>query len=57
MQTVKGDVYGNKAMKLLDKGLILCTAGNEKEKLEQLCASLGKMRFHPNLSALWKKYN
>ena len=30
-----GFAYGNKTMKLLDKALILCTAGNEKEKLEQ----------------------
>ena len=30
-----GFAYGNKTMKLLDKGLILSTAGNEKEKLEQ----------------------
>ena len=29
-----GFAYGNKRMKKLDKGLILCTAGNYKERLE-----------------------
>jgi len=30
-----GFAYGEKTMKLLDKGMFLCTAGNKKEDLEQ----------------------
>ena len=30
-----GFAYGEKTMKLLDKGIILCTAGNTKEDLEK----------------------
>lgn len=30
-----GFAYGNKTMKVLDKALVLCTAGNETEKLER----------------------
>lgn len=31
-----GFAYGNKTMKMLDKGLILCSAGNPKERLDKL---------------------
>ena len=46
-----GFAYGNKTMKFLDKGLILCTAGNEKEKLEQfgLIDAMEKVMFGDRL--------
>ncbi len=46
-----GFAYGNKTMKLLDKALILCTAGNEKEKLEQfgLIDAMKKVMFGDRL--------
>lgn len=46
-----GFAYGNKTMKLLDKALILCTAGNEKEKLEQfgLIDAMKKVMFSDRL--------
>ena len=31
-----GFAYGNKTMKMLDKGVILCSAGNPKERLDKL---------------------
>ena len=46
-----GFAYGNKTMKLLDKVLILCIAGNEKEKLEQfgLINAMKKVMFGDRL--------
>ena len=42
-----GFAYGEKRMKMLDKGLILCTAGNTAERLEQfgLLDSMKKVMF------------
>ena len=46
-----GFAYGNKTMKLLDKGLILCSAGNSMERLEQfgLLNSMKKVMFGDRL--------
>ncbi len=38
-----GFAYGNKTMKLLDKGLVLCSAGNSVDRLEQF-GLLGSMK-------------
>ncbi|MBO7597927.1 MAG: NAD(P)H-dependent oxidoreductase [Bacteroidales bacterium] len=46
-----GFAYGNKTMKLLDKGLILCSAGNSIDRLEQfgLLGSMKKVMFGDRL--------
>ena len=46
-----GFAYGPKTMKVLEKGLILCTAGNTTEKLEQfgLLPSMKKVMFGDRL--------
>ena len=46
-----GFAYGEKRMKTLDKGLILCTAGNTSERLEQfgLMDSMKKVMFGDRL--------
>lgn len=46
-----GFAYGNKTMKVLDKALVLCTAGNETEKLERfgLLDAMKKVMLHDRL--------
>lgn len=46
-----GFAYGNKTMKLLDKGLVLCSAGNSVDRLEQfgLLGSMKKVMFGDRL--------
>ena len=46
-----GFAYGNKTMKLLDKGMILCSAGNSVDRLEQfgLLGSMKKVMFGDRL--------
>ena len=46
-----GFAYGNKTMTVLDKALVLCTAGNETEKLERfgLLDAMKKVMLHDRL--------
>ena len=46
-----GFAYGKKRMKTLDKGLVLCTAGNTRERLEQfgLLESMNRVMFGDRL--------
>ncbi len=46
-----GFAYGEKRMKILDKGLVLCTAGNTRERLEQfgLLESMNRVMFGDRL--------
>jgi len=52
-----GFAYGNKKMKMLDKGMILCSAGNPIERLEQfgLLSSMKRVMFGDRLFGRIKK--
>lgn len=52
-----GFAYGNKKMKMLEKGMILCSAGNPIERLEQfgLLSSMKKVMFGDRLFGRIKK--
>ena len=52
-----GFAYGNKKMKMLEKGMILCSAGNPVERLEQfgLLSSMKKVMFGDRLFGRIKK--
>lgn len=52
-----GFAYGNKKMKMLEKGIILCSAGNPVERLEQfgLLSSMKRVMFGDRLFGRIKK--
>lgn len=52
-----GFAYGNKKMKMLEKGMILCSAGNPVDRLEQfgLLSSMKKVMFGDRLFGRIKK--
>ncbi len=52
-----GFAYGDRRMKMLDKGLILCTAGNTRDRLEKfgLLESMNKVMFGDRLFSRVRK--